>query len=286
MLAVTPLDLETLGRNGQLCAEGAAALGASGGPISRNAGRCVQCSSCPLGCQIDAKRATHVSYLPRAVAAGARVRAGVRVAANPHGERAGDGPRLPGRAADHGCAGNVSQWAPASGTRLAGARESRDQRRRRLRHPGAAEALRHQPPRPRPAPAHPPRRLDRRPLRGGGPRLGRRHAELLRRSVAAGGDPARGDLHPALLRRAVAAGCRRRLLGPSRQLRPHRLDRRPPARPLGGAGRPHLERARCGSPTACSRRRPGRSSSGSRAQRRCTSPPARPRSIPTSARSR
>ncbi len=79
MLAVTPLDLETLGRNGQLCAEGAAALGASGGPISRNAGRCVQCSSCPLGCEIDAKRATHVSYLPRAVAAGARVRAGVMV---------------------------------------------------------------------------------------------------------------------------------------------------------------------------------------------------------------
>ena len=78
-LAVTPLDLETLGRNGQLCAEGAAALGASGGPISRNAGRCVQCSSCPLGCQIDAKRAAHVSYLPRAVAAGARVRAGVQV---------------------------------------------------------------------------------------------------------------------------------------------------------------------------------------------------------------
>jgi choline dehydrogenase-like flavoprotein len=79
MLAVTPLDLETLGRNGQLCAEGAASLGASGGPISRNAGRCVQCSSCPLGCQIDAKRAAHVSYLPRAVAAGARVRAGVQV---------------------------------------------------------------------------------------------------------------------------------------------------------------------------------------------------------------
>jgi choline dehydrogenase-like flavoprotein len=79
MLAVTPLDLETLGRNGQLCAEGAEALGASGGPISRNAGRCVQCSACPLGCQIDAKRATHVSYLPRAVAAGARVRAGVKV---------------------------------------------------------------------------------------------------------------------------------------------------------------------------------------------------------------
>jgi choline dehydrogenase-like flavoprotein len=78
-LAVTPLDPETMGRNGQLCMEGAHAIGASGGPISRNAGRCVQCSSCPLGCQIDAKRAAHVSYLPRAVAAGARVRAGVQV---------------------------------------------------------------------------------------------------------------------------------------------------------------------------------------------------------------
>jgi choline dehydrogenase-like flavoprotein len=78
MLRVAPVDVETMGRNGQLCMEGAAALGASGGPIARNAGGCVQCSSCPLGCRIDAKRAAHVSYLPRAVAAGARVRAGVQ----------------------------------------------------------------------------------------------------------------------------------------------------------------------------------------------------------------
>jgi choline dehydrogenase-like flavoprotein len=78
VMAVMTLDLETLGRNGQLCAEGARTLGASGGPISRNAGRCIQCSSCPLGCRLDAKRAAHVSYLPRAVAAGARVRAGVQ----------------------------------------------------------------------------------------------------------------------------------------------------------------------------------------------------------------
>ena len=77
-LAVTPVDPERMGRNGQLCMEGAVALGASGGPISRNAGRCVQCSSCPVGCDLDAKRAMHVSYLPRAVAAGARVRSGVQ----------------------------------------------------------------------------------------------------------------------------------------------------------------------------------------------------------------
>jgi hypothetical protein len=75
-LRVTPLDPERMGRNGQLAMEGAAALGASGGPISRNAGNCVQCSSCPYGCAIDAKRGMHVSYLPRAVAAGARLRTG------------------------------------------------------------------------------------------------------------------------------------------------------------------------------------------------------------------
>jgi choline dehydrogenase-like flavoprotein len=76
-LRVTPVDPERMGRNGQLAMAGAAAIGASGGPIARNAGGCVQCSSCPFGCEIDAKRGMHVSYLPRAVAAGARLRTGV-----------------------------------------------------------------------------------------------------------------------------------------------------------------------------------------------------------------
>jgi choline dehydrogenase-like flavoprotein len=76
-LRVTQLDPETMGRNGQLAMEGAAAIGAGGAPIHRNAGNCSQCSSCPFGCEIDAKRGMHVSYLPRAVAAGARIRAGV-----------------------------------------------------------------------------------------------------------------------------------------------------------------------------------------------------------------
>ncbi len=79
MLQVRQLDPTRMGRNGQLAMEGAAAIGASGAPISRNAGSCVRCSSCPFGCAIDAKRGMHVSYLPRAVAAGARLRAGVEV---------------------------------------------------------------------------------------------------------------------------------------------------------------------------------------------------------------
>ena len=77
-LRVAQLDPERMGRNGQLAMEGAISLGAGGGPISRNAGNCVQCSSCPFGCEIDAKRGMHVSYLPRAVGAGARIRAGVK----------------------------------------------------------------------------------------------------------------------------------------------------------------------------------------------------------------
>lgn len=76
-LRVTQLDPERMGRNGQLAMEGAAAIGARGAPIHRNAGDCVQCSSCPFGCSIDAKQGMHVSYLPRAVAAGARLRARV-----------------------------------------------------------------------------------------------------------------------------------------------------------------------------------------------------------------
>jgi choline dehydrogenase-like flavoprotein len=79
MLAVAPVDLDRMGRNGQLLRRGAEALGVRHEPLRRNAGRCVQCSSCPQGCRLDAKRAMHVSYLPRAVAAGARVRAGVEV---------------------------------------------------------------------------------------------------------------------------------------------------------------------------------------------------------------
>jgi choline dehydrogenase-like flavoprotein len=99
-LRVTPVDSERMGRNGQLAMEGARALGASGGPIARNAGSCVQCSSCPFGCKIDAKRGMQVSYLPRAVAAGARLRTGVEArrvivedgrAAGVHCHRTADG---------------------------------------------------------------------------------------------------------------------------------------------------------------------------------------------------
>jgi choline dehydrogenase-like flavoprotein len=89
ILWVRPVDPERMGRNGQLLREGADALGVRHEPLRRNAGGCFQCSSCPSGCRLDAKRAMHVSYLPRAVAGGARVRAGVdALAVSFDGERA------------------------------------------------------------------------------------------------------------------------------------------------------------------------------------------------------
>lgn len=78
-LDVRAVDPEHAGRNTALCRTGAEALGVSHGPLKRNAPDVVCCSSCPTGCALDAKRAMHVSELPRAVAAGARIRAGVRV---------------------------------------------------------------------------------------------------------------------------------------------------------------------------------------------------------------
>jgi choline dehydrogenase-like flavoprotein len=76
-LSVQPIDPAKAGRNAELCRIGAEAIGASNGPISRNANGVVCCGTCPSGCSLDAKQATHVSELPRAVAAGCRVRAGV-----------------------------------------------------------------------------------------------------------------------------------------------------------------------------------------------------------------
>jgi choline dehydrogenase-like flavoprotein len=78
-LRVRPVDPATAGRNAALCRMGAEALGASNGPLPRNAGEVTCCATCPTGCALDAKQAMHVCELPRAVAAGARVRAGVRV---------------------------------------------------------------------------------------------------------------------------------------------------------------------------------------------------------------
>jgi len=80
-LAVASVDPASAGRNAALCRAGAQTLGFSNGPLPRNAGGVTCCGTCPTGCVRDAKRAAHVSELPRAVAAGARVRANQLVGA-------------------------------------------------------------------------------------------------------------------------------------------------------------------------------------------------------------
>ena len=78
-LNVTPVVSGAVGRNAELCRIGAEAIGASNHGLARNARDVTCCHSCPTGCAIDAKMAMHVSELPRAVAAGARIRSGQRV---------------------------------------------------------------------------------------------------------------------------------------------------------------------------------------------------------------
>jgi len=78
-LSVTPLAAAAAGANAAPCRRGAEALGIANRAVRRNAGEVIRCGTCPTGCAIDAKQAMHVSELPRAVAAGARIRAGVSV---------------------------------------------------------------------------------------------------------------------------------------------------------------------------------------------------------------
>ena len=122
--------------------------------------------------------------------------------------------------------------------------QGRGRRRRRLRHAGAPAAVGASVPRrpARPQPAHPSGVLGRGPLRRGGPRLGRGHAELRRHRVGAARDPARGHVHAARVRRPVASRHGARPSGAGARLRPHRLDRRPPLRPILGPSRPRRRR--------------------------------------------
>lgn len=79
VLGVQAVPDEVLGANGSIARRGAEALGWSGGPIRRNIRGCHGHGTCAFGCPIDAKQAMHVSYLPRAVDAGADVVAHARV---------------------------------------------------------------------------------------------------------------------------------------------------------------------------------------------------------------
>lgn len=79
VLHVAPAEWDLIGRVAHRVAKGARALGLHPKPLRRNATGCLGCGVCAFGCQKDAKTAMHVSYLPRAAAAGARIYSDARV---------------------------------------------------------------------------------------------------------------------------------------------------------------------------------------------------------------
>src|SRR5439155_12783743 len=78
-LGVRPVPDELYGRNSRLFERGAEALGYAGARIPRNERGCLGTGVCAFGCPQDAKQAMHVSYVPRAQAAGARLYTRCRV---------------------------------------------------------------------------------------------------------------------------------------------------------------------------------------------------------------
>lgn len=79
VLKVKPVPWTIIGVNAQLFDRGVRALGLHGEPLRRNIEGCRGCGVCAFGCPSDAKQAMHLSYLPMAEAAGARIYARCRV---------------------------------------------------------------------------------------------------------------------------------------------------------------------------------------------------------------
>jgi choline dehydrogenase-like flavoprotein len=70
-LNVHPVPDAVYGNNSRVVERGAAALGFAGARIPRNEKGCLGTGVCAFGCPQDAKQAMHVSYVPKALAAGA-----------------------------------------------------------------------------------------------------------------------------------------------------------------------------------------------------------------------
>src|SRR2546425_5381352 len=78
-LNVEPVAGDIMGANGEVMDRGRRELGYSGGPIRRNARGCHGSGVCAFGCPLDAKLGMHVTYLPLAARAGARIVSGCPV---------------------------------------------------------------------------------------------------------------------------------------------------------------------------------------------------------------
>jgi choline dehydrogenase-like flavoprotein len=78
-LSVAQVAPELAGRNAEVARRGAERLGWSHGYIHRNARGCVGSGVCAYGCPTSAKQHTGITYVPRALAAGAEVVSGADV---------------------------------------------------------------------------------------------------------------------------------------------------------------------------------------------------------------
>jgi choline dehydrogenase-like flavoprotein len=78
-LQVAPARDAVLGNNARLALAGAEALGWEARPLDRNAPGCGGCCQCAIGCPRNAKYGVHLSVLPDACAAGARIVSEARV---------------------------------------------------------------------------------------------------------------------------------------------------------------------------------------------------------------
>jgi choline dehydrogenase-like flavoprotein len=78
ILNIRPAPREAWGANAELTHKGVRKLGVSGGALLRNITDCHGCGTCAMGCSTNAKQAMHVSYLPLAQRAGARIYAHTR----------------------------------------------------------------------------------------------------------------------------------------------------------------------------------------------------------------
>jgi choline dehydrogenase-like flavoprotein len=72
-LHVSPVAEEVLGNNSKIFRRGLEALGLKGAPLPRNAEDCKGSGMCCFGCPTDAKQSVHLSYVPQAVQAGAKL---------------------------------------------------------------------------------------------------------------------------------------------------------------------------------------------------------------------
>ena len=75
-LSISEVSPELAGRNAAVARRGAERLGWSHGYLRRNAKGCVGSGVCVFGCPTSAKQHTGITYIPRAIAAGAELLTG------------------------------------------------------------------------------------------------------------------------------------------------------------------------------------------------------------------